>query len=151
MGGIAKSEGEQLLNRQPLSTSPVCKALGSLWELPGFLLEQPLPISWVVGCVLRGRAACRAAGGATKLVTALQQRGHRVTFPESCPWLLQGHTCSLARPSQLLWLIAVPSGSLHTPRCRALGGRAQGSQGRTLHRVQRGANILAHELRWRWS
>lgn len=52
VGGMARSEGEQLLKRQPLTTSPVCKALGSLWELPGFLLQQPLPIFWVVGCVL---------------------------------------------------------------------------------------------------
>lgn len=52
VGGMARNEGEQLLRRQPLTTSPVCKALGSLWELPGFLLKQPLSIFWVVGCVL---------------------------------------------------------------------------------------------------
>lgn len=55
VGGMAKSEGEQLLNWHPLTTSPVCKALGSPWELPAFLLKQPLPISWVVGCVLWGK------------------------------------------------------------------------------------------------
>ena len=53
--GWAGGEREQLRNRQPLTTAPVLKAFGSLEELPGFFLKQPLPIVWVVGCVLCSR------------------------------------------------------------------------------------------------
>lgn len=83
VGGKAKSEGEQLLNRQLLTTSPVSKVLGSLWELPGFLLRQPLLIS--PGWSHTSSGGKLPVGLTTQLGAVLLQQSRGVTFQSPVP------------------------------------------------------------------